>query len=181
MKFIKQALPDVYLIEPEPAKDHRGLLRRHFCKREFDPFYPIPDINQSNISENLKKKTLRGFHYQKSPHGESRLISCVKGGVYDIVVDLRPTSRTFCKWISTELTEDNRLSLFVPDGCANAFLTLENNSWMLYLHTGFYVPGFEGGVRYNDPYFNFKWPTKPEVISERDGNIPLFNPGDFSL
>lgn len=181
MKFIKQNLPDVYLIEPEPAKDHRGLLRRHYCEKEFQEFCPFPYIKQSNISENNMKFTLRGLHFQKKPHGESKIISCIKGSAYDIIVDLRADSPTYCKWISVELSEINRLSILVPDGCANAFLTLSDNTWMLYLHSGFYIPGFEGGIRYNDPHFNFEWPNEPKVISERDKNIPLFNEKDFSL
>lgn len=181
MKFLKQELSDVYLIEPEPARDHRGQLRRHFCEREFEPFFPFPEIKQSNISENLQTHTLRGFHFQKSPYGESKIISCVKGAVYDVVVDLRPDSPTYCRWISAEISEENRLSIIVPKGCANAFLTLKDNTWMLYLHSGFYKPGYEGGVRYNDPYFNFRWPAEPRVISEKDSQGPLFNPEDFRL
>jgi dTDP-4-dehydrorhamnose 3,5-epimerase len=105
----------------------------------------------------------------------------MKGAVYDVVVDLRTDAPTFCKWISVEITEENRLSILVPDGCANAFLTLSDNTWMLYLHSGFYAPGFEGGVRYNDPHFNFKWPVDPKVISDTDRQITPFNPKEFSL
>lgn len=180
MKFLEQALAGVYLIHPEPIEDHRGLLRRHFCQREFQDFHLFTDIKQTNISENKIKQTLRGFHYQHPPHGEAKLISCIKGSIYDIVVDLRPNSTTFCKWIQTELSEENRLSLLVPAGCANAYLTLEDNTWILYLHSNFYTPSSESGIRYNDPFFNFKWPAEPFVISEKDKFFPLFNPVDYS-
>src|SRR3990167_10636577 len=180
MKFIEQELNAVYLIQPEPVEDSRGLLRRHFCQREFREVHLFTDIKQTNISENKRKHTLRGFHCQHPPHGEAKLISCIKGSIYDIVVDLRPNSTTFCKWIQTELSEENRLSLLVPEGCANAYLTLEDNTRILYLHSNYYNPSSESGIRYNDPFFNFQWPVEPSVISEKDKSIPLFSPRDYS-
>lgn len=180
MKFLEQEINGVYLIQPEPVEDCRGLLRRHFCQREFREFNLFTDIKQTNISENRRKYTLRGFHYQLPPHGENKLISCIKGSIYDIVVDARPNSPTFCKWIQMELSEENRLSLLVPDGCANAYLTLENHTWILYFHSEFYFPSAELGIRYNDPIFNFKWPAEPSVISDKDKSIPLFNLKEYS-
>lgn len=176
MKFTEQKLSGVYIIEPDPYEDERGILRRHFCQREFRMNNMMTDIRQTNVSENRKKHTLRGFHFQLQPHGENKVISCIKGGIYDIVVDLRKESKTNLKWQSFELTEENRLSLYVPIGCANAYLTEQDNTWVLYYHSEFYTPGFESGIRYNDPYFKFKWPTEPKVISEKDLNRSDFDP-----
>ena len=176
MKFIEQNIEGIYLIEPEPYEDHRGMLRRNFCQDEFKNSGLMSDIKQSNVSENKKKDTLRGFHYQVSPFGENKLISCMKGGIYDVVVDLRKESVTYLQWQSFYITEENRLSLYVSIGCANAYLTLEDCTWILYYHSEFYVPGNELSVRYNDQLFKFEWPSEPKVISNKDLNIPDYTP-----
>ena len=172
MRFTEQQIEGVYLIEPEPYKDERGMLRRHFCQNEFTKYGLMTKIKQTNISENNKKHTLRGFHFQYPPYGENKVISCIKGCIYDIVVDLREESETYLQWQHFELTEENRLSIYVPIGCANAYITLSDNTWILYYHSEFYMPGDEGGIRYNDPFFKFYWPAEPEVISEKDLCIP---------
>jgi len=174
MKFFEQKVPKAYLIEPEPFVDKRGLLRRHFCQREFAEHGILTDIKQCNVSENKRRYTLRGFHYQCPPHSEGKMLSCFKGSIYDIVVDLRPESHTYLQWIAVELSDENRMSLYVPPGCANAYLTLEDNTWILYYHSEFYSPGAEGGICYNDPFFQFKWPADPVIISEKDRNYPAF-------
>ena len=175
MKFTEQKLSGVYIIEPEPYEDERGMLRRHFCQREFRDNNLMTDIRQTNVSENKKNHTVRGFHFQLPPHGEEKVISCIKGAIYDIVVDLRKESKTYLKWQSFELTEENRLGIYVPIGCANAYQTQKENTWVLYYHSEFYTPGVESGIRYNDPFFKFKWIAEPKVISEKDLNIPDFN------
>lgn len=175
MKFNEQDLKGVFVVEPEPFTDDRGMLRRHFCINEFKNHGLLTEIKQSNISENRNKHTLRGFHYQAKPYGENKLISCIKGGIYDIVVDLREDSPSFMKWQSFYLKEEDRLSLFVPIGCANAYLSLTDNTWVLYYHSEVYTPGFEKSIRYNDPAFNFEWPAEPKVISKKDLNIPDFD------
>jgi dTDP-4-dehydrorhamnose 3,5-epimerase len=176
MKFVEQSIPGVFCVRPEPFVDQRGLFRRHFCQREFSE-HGIPiDVRQCNISENNFRHTLRGFHYQKPPHLEGKFLSCIRGSIYDIVVDLRPDSSSYLRWLPFELTEENRLSLYVPPGCANAYLTLQDNTWILYCHSEFYTPGAEGGIRYNDPFFKFEWPAKPAVISDKDANYPFFVP-----
>ena len=175
MKFIEQNLRGVYLIEPEPHKDERGMLRRHFCRHEFRESGLMTDIKQCNVSENKGKHTLRGFHFQLPPHGENKVISCIKGGIHDIVVDLRKDSAGYLKWQSFALTEENRLSLYVPIGCANAYLTLQDNTWILYYHSAFFTPSSEGSIRYNDRAFKFDWPAEPSVISEKDLNVPDFD------
>lgn len=176
MIFHKQKLPGVFIIEPESCLDRRGLLRRHFCRREFARQGIKMQVKQCNISENKKRYTLRGFHYQLAPYGEDKVLSCIKGAIFDVVVDLRQNSDTYLKWVSFKLSEENRLSLFVPKGCANAYLTLKNNTWIFYYHSEFYTPGAESAIRYNDPRFKFKWPAPPVVISEKDRNYPDFNP-----
>ena len=174
MKFTNQKINGVYIIEPEPYEDERGMLRRHFCQSEFAKHDLLTDIKQTNISENKKKYTLRGFHYQYYPKGENKVISCVKGHIYDIVVDLRKKSKTYLKWQSFNISDENRISLYVPKGCANAFLTLEDNTRILYYHSEYYSSDSEGGIRFNDPLFKFSWPTEPKIISNKDFNIPDF-------
>ena len=168
MKFIEQNIEGVYIISPEPYEDKRGMLRRHFCKKEFKKNELFTEISQTNISENKSIHTLRGFHFQYPPYSEDKVISCIAGSIYDIVVDLRKESKTYLKWESFNLQVADRLSLYVPSGCANAYLTTTKNSWILYYHSEFYRPLGEGGIRYNDPLFKFNWPVKPKVISSKD-------------
>lgn len=176
MKFYKQKIKGVYLIEPEPFVDDRGVFRRHFDGKQFKENKITTKVIQANISENVFKHTLRGFHYQEFPYGEGKTLSCIKGAIYDIIVDLRPGSPTYMKWISFELDENNRLSIHIPPGCANAFLTLEKNSIIHYYCSKAYVPKAERGIRFDDPSFNFKWPHPPKVISDKDKNHPDFIP-----
>lgn len=176
MIFHKQKISGVFIIEPESYLDQRGLLRRHFCQQEFDKQGIKMNVKQCNISENKRRHTLRGFHYQLPPYGENKILSCIKGAIFDVVFDLREDSDSYLKWISFELTEENRLSLYLPKGCANAYLTLKDNTWIFYYHSEFYTPIAESGIRYNDPLLKVKWPVKPTVISEKDKNYPDFNP-----
>lgn len=174
MKFYEQKIKGVFLIEPEPFKDNRGALRRHFCQNEFKKNNLATDVCQTNISENTKAYTLRGFHYQKAPKEENKTLSCIRGAIYDIVVDIRPQSKTYLQWQSFELSAANGLGLYVPQGCANAWMTLHDDTWIFYYHSEFFSPGFESGIRYNDPFFNFTWPHKPSVISDKDSAYPDF-------
>lgn len=179
MIFHKQKLSGVFIIEPQPYSDERGLLRRHFCQREFDEQGIEIDVKQCNVSENKKKHTLRGFHYQLPPYGENKILSCIKGAIFDVIVDLREDSDSYLKWESFELTEENRFSLYVPKGCANAYLTLQDNTWIFYYHSEFYTPIAEAGIRYNDQLFKFIWPEEPKIISDKDLNLPDFAPNSF--
>ena len=174
MIFKKQKIEDVLIISPEPFTDNRGLLRRHYCQKEFSNAGVDFNILQCNVSENKLKYTLRGFHYQSAPFGENKVISSMNGSIFDVVIDLRKNSKTFLQWEAYKLTKENRLSLFVPKGCANAYLTLEDNTWIFYYHSEFYTPGAEVGIRYNDPYFNIQWPFEPVVISDKDRTYPNF-------
>lgn len=174
MKFIKQKISDVYLIESAPFEDERGVFRRHFCTKEFESAGIVTNVEQANVSENNYAYTLRGFHYQTSPHGEGKTLSCLKGSIFDIIVDLRPDSPTFKTWISFELSEKNRFSIHIPPGCANAFLTLEDNCLIQYYCSHAYTPQAEKGIRYNDPSFSFVWPHTPKIISGKDASHPDF-------
>jgi len=174
MKFIEQKLKGVFIIEAEPFFDDRGAFRRHFCQNEFAEHGLEPNLKQANISENKFAYTLRGFHYQVKPYQEAKTLSCLQGKIYDIVVDLRPDSLTFMQWISVELSGLNRKSLHIAPGCANAFLTLDDNTMLHYYHSELYTPGYERGIRYNDPAFGFEWPTDPRFMSEKDKNHPNF-------
>ena len=172
MKFHEQKLLGVYIIEPESITDDRGVFRRHFCDREFAERSIVTDVRQSNVSENRYAHTLRGFHYQISPYGEGKTLSCLKGSIYDIIVDVRPQSPTYMQWISIELNEENRYSIHIAPGCANAFLTMEDNCLIHYYCSQPYTPEAERGIQYNDPAFKFEWPTEPAVISEKDLSHP---------
>jgi len=173
MIFQKQKIKDLLLINPKPFTDKRGLFRRIYCLNELKLKKINFKIKQINISENNNIQTLRGFHYQKFPHSEDKIISCVKGEIHNIVIDMRKSSKTYMKWQSFLLSEKNRLGLLVPKGCANAYLTLKKKTWILYFHSEFYKPGFEKSIRYNDPKFNFDWPKKIKVISKKDDLIKL--------
>lgn len=129
---------------------------------------------QCSVSLNVKKGTLRGVHLQAAPYGEAKLVRCTSGAIYDVVLDLRPQSATFKKWIGVNLTATNRYMLYIPEGCAHGFLTLEDNTEVFYQMSEFYHPEAARGVRWNDPAFQIAWPERVEVISERDRNYPDF-------
>lgn len=174
MKFYEQKLKGVFVIEAEPFIDERGIFRRHFCRKEFAEHGINHVVMQSNLSHNFNAYTLRGFHYQLKPYQEAKTLTCVTGKIYDIIVDVRPDSPTFMQWVSVEVSGKNRRSLHIPPGCANAFLTLEDNTIVQYNHSELFTPGHENGIRYNDPSFGFKWPAEPKFISEKDQNHPDF-------
>ena len=175
MRFLELALPGVYLIEPECFSDSRGQFRRHFCADEFKAHGIVATVAQANISENPARGTLRGFHFQISPFEEAKTLSCLGGALFDIVVDLRPSSPRFMTWISVEFSTADRRSLHVPAGCANAWLTTEPNTTVHYYMSASYKPEAGRGLRYNDPAFGFRWPFAPVIISERDLNYPDFD------
>ncbi len=180
MKFTELPVAGAWLIEAEPFVDERGLFRRDFCRDEFTAHGLDPNVAQGNVSENPRRGTLRGIHFQHAPYRESKTLSCVTGRVYDIVVDLRPASPTFLKWTSLELSAKAGDSLYVPAGCGNAWLTLEDNTNVHYYMASMYEPGRDGGVRYDDPLFGFTWPMAPAVISAKDRFYPDFDPKTLS-
>lgn len=171
MKFTQQQLDGVFLIEAHSFKDERGLFRRHFCENEFKHFGVVFTAKQGNISENDNAYTLRGFHYQRIPSRESKIISCLKGSVYNVIIDLRKESPTFLKWQEFILSAEGRESLYIPVGCANAFLTMEDNTWIHYYMNDFFTTD-SLGFRYNDPAFTIPWPAVPKHMSSKDQNYP---------
>ena len=172
MKFTQLSIEDVWLIEPELIEDNRGVFRRSFCADEYKNNGLLPTVLQGNVSENPTLGTLRGFHFQTAPHQEAKTLTCLVGSIFDIVVDIRPSSKTFLKWLSVELSALNRNSLYLPPGCANAYLTTADQSVIHYYMSEVYAPASYRGFNYADPQFSFSWPFEPVVISEKDKNLP---------
>jgi len=169
MKFEKLEIQGAFFIHAEPFEDERGIFRRNFCEKEFAENGIVSSIAQANISENKYKHTLRGFHYQVLPHGEGKTMTILRGHIYDIIVDLRKESDTYLKWISFELNPEMRTSFHVPPGCANAFLTMEDDTIVHYYCSYPYTAEAERGIRYSDPLFKFRWPVnEPTHISDKD-------------
>ena len=180
MKFTETKLKGAYVIELEKHGDERGFFARAFCIKEYDEVGLRNEIVQINDSQSRYKGTLRGMHYQLAPKAEDKIVRCIKGSIYDVIIDMRKDSPTFCKWFGIELSAENKKSLFVPKGFAHGNISLEDNSELFYLVTEYYSPEQERGVRWNDPKFNIVWPIKPVEISEKDRNHPDFNP-DYHL
>ena len=175
MKFTEQEIKDLYYIELSSYKDQRGYLKRNICLKELEQnkiFFG--EIKQSNLSYNAKAKTLRGFHYQCKPYREKKIISCLNGSIHNIVIDLRKKSESFLKWKSFLISEKKENAILVPEGCANAFLTLEDNTSVLYFHSEYYNPSSSKSLNYNDKQFNFDWPYSPMVISDKDKFAPFY-------
>lgn len=179
MKFKELDVAGAWLIEPELVSDERGSFRRHFCSEEFAAHGIETRVMQGNVSENPHLHTLRGFHYQLAPHAEGKTISCFSGALYDIIVDLRPDSKSFLQWVAVTLDAKDRSSLYIPPGCANAYLTVAPDTVVHYYMSELYTPGSYRGFCYNDPSFDFEWPAKPLVISDRDRNLPHCNRADL--
>lgn len=174
MRFSETKLPGVYHIQIEPHADERGFFARSWCQREFAEHGLNPKLMQCSMSFNTKRWTLRGVHFQAAPNAEAKLIRCTKGAIYDVAVDLRASSPTYRQWTALTLTAENREMLYVPEGCAHGFLTLEENTEVFYQMSEFYAPEAARGFRWNDPTFGIVWPGKIEVISERDTTYPDF-------
>lgn len=181
MKFYKTPFRGLYFIELEPFRDERGLFARTYCKDEFKDIGHRKDFVQFNHSMTYYKGTIRGMHYQVPPYGEVKLIRCIRGGVYDVVIDIRKGSPTFLQYYGIELTEQNMLSLYIPEGFAHGFQTLEDNTQLIYHHTAIYVPGSEAAIRYDDPLVSIKWPLPVSVISEKDRNHKLLDSGFIGI
>ncbi|WP_194774703.1 dTDP-4-dehydrorhamnose 3,5-epimerase [Pararhodonellum marinum] len=174
MIFHKTKISDLFTIELDKKEDDRGFFARIFCEEIFANHNIDFKVVQSNMSFSKKKGTMRGLHYQKSPYEEAKLVKCIHGSIFDVVIDLRPESPTYLQWVGTELTEHNHKLLYIPPLCAHGFLTLAPNSKVTYMVSAPYAPNHEGAIRYNDPLFNINWPTEIESITERDQKIPDF-------
>lgn len=177
MIFRETALHGVYLIDLESRGDARGFFARLFCREEFLKRGLIADFPQINNSLSVERGTLRGMHYQVAPHGEDKVIRCIQGRLYDVVLDLRPDSPTFGHSFGAELSAENRSMMYVPKGCAHGFQTLDRETEAVYLVSHPYCPSSERIVRWNDPQFKIEWPIDPTVLSEKDANAPDFDAG----
>lgn len=173
MKIFNLRLPDAALIDAEPFCDSRGIFSRFFCSNELSTILGNRSIVNANFSRTLNKGSLRGMHFQCSPHEEMKFVRCIRGRVYDVIVDMRRDSSTFMQWHGEMLSEENMKMLVVPEGFAHGFQSLENNSELLYLTTAFYNSDSEAGVRHNDPILAIKWPLPIRDISEKDASHPL--------
>lgn len=174
MKLQKLEIQGAFIIDIEPYQDDRGFFSRIFCSDEFEKKGLIPKIAQINNSKSIFAKTLRGLHYQLPPFEETKLVRCIQGSLFDVVLDLRPHSPTFGSWCGEILTSENRRMMYVPRGCAHGFMSLVPDTEIIYFVSECYSKEHERGIRYNDPAFNIKWPHEPEIISERDKNHPDF-------
>ena len=176
MKFTPTAIAGVMVVDMEPIADERGLFARSFCAEEFAAQGLAAAFVQANIAFNPARGTLRGLHFQAAPEPEPKLVRCTRGAIFDVAVDLRPGSPSYCRWSGHELSAANRRALYVPEGCAHGLLTLEDDSEVSYLMGAAYDPGLARGVRWNDPAFAIAWPFAPAVISGRDAGFPDFSP-----
>ena len=181
MIFTETPLQGAYIIEIEPIEDERGFFARSFCRKEFEAHDLNPDLVQCNISLNKKKGTLRGMHYQTSPYEEAKVVRCTMGAIYDVIIDIRPDSPTFKQWHAVELTSprsswavDGYRMLFIPEGFAHGFQTLEDNTEVFYQMSEYYHPKAARGICWDDPMFQISWPLKNSIMSEKDQQYPLF-------
>ena len=176
MIFTATPLEGAFLIDLEKKGDARGFFARIFCEQEFARNGLVGHFCQVNNSLSAQKGTLRGLHYQLAPKSETKLVRCIRGSLYDVILDLRRGSPTIARSFGVELSAENRRMMYVPKGFAHGFLTMADNTEALYLVDEFYSQEHERGIRYDDPGFNLDWPWPPAVVSEKDKNHPNFNP-----
>ncbi len=174
MKFTETKLKGAFIIELEPFNDLRGSFARTFCANEFKEHGLNTHMVQSNLSVSHPKHTLRGMHFQVQGAEEAKLMRCQKGSILDTIIDIRKDSDTYCQYVQLELTDKNNTMLYVPEGFAHGFLTLEEDCEVFYQVSEFYQPGKESGIRWNDPLFGVVWPTNNPVISEKDAAHPNY-------
>lgn len=181
MRFTKCSIPGVWVIDPVFHEDHRGRFFRAWCEREFADhgigFTPL----QANMGFSLRKGTTRGMHLQVEPALEAKLVRCTRGSIFDVALDLRPESPARGQWFGVELNAENGRMLYLPEGCAHGYQTLEDSTEMHYMASQVYVPGAARGVRFDDPAFGISWPMTPTVVSEQDRNWPLTADGEVAL
>lgn len=173
MNFKKTPITGAYVVDIEPKGDERGFFARGFCHQEFEALGLNSKVVQANIGVSRQRGTLRGLHYQIAPYAETKLVRCTAGAVFDVIVDLRPASSSYRKWLGVELAADTRRMIYVPEGCAHGYLTLVDNTEIFYLVSQFYSAEAERGLRWNDPVFGIEWPIIQDlVISEKDRRWP---------
>jgi dTDP-4-dehydrorhamnose 3,5-epimerase len=169
-------LHGAYLIEPELLQDERGFFARVYCSEEFEQNGLNPRVAQCSTSFNRKRGTLRGMHYQIAPYAEVKLVRCTMGAIYDVIIDLRPKSPSYMKWIAVELSSTNRRSMYVPEGFAHGYQTLEDNTEVYYQISEAYHPDHARGVRWDDPSIGIKWPLADPILSDKDCSYPDIEP-----
>jgi dTDP-4-dehydrorhamnose 3,5-epimerase len=174
MLFEPTPLAGAFLVRLQRLEDERGSFARSWCREEFRTRGLNPNLSQCNISFNVRKGTLRGLHFQTAPHAEAKLVHCTRGSIYDVIIDLRPDSPTFTHWSATELTPDNDLMVYVPEGFAHGFQTLQDGSEVFYQMSTPYARDSATGVRWDDPAFKINWPLSNPILSDRDRAYPDF-------
>ena len=172
MKFLPTKLPGVWIVDLDKHEDERGFFARSWCRREFEEHGLNPNLVQCSVSFNHKKGTLRGMHYQIAPHEEAKLVRCTRGAIYDVAIDLRPTSAARKQWLAVELTADSGRALYIPEGFAHGFQTLADDTEVFYQMSEVFHPESAHGVCWNDPVLNIQWPVINPFLSERDNNFP---------
>lgn len=175
MIFHETPLAGAYVIEPERIEDHRGFFARIWCMKELRQRGLKTALAQSNVGFSHHRGTLRGLHFQAAPHAEVKIVRCARGSLFDVIVDLRPESPTHKRWFGVELSEENCKMLYVPEGCAQGYITLRDNTEMYYQTSEFYHPESASGVRHDDPEFSIVWPIEISVISQQDKQWPDYS------
>jgi dTDP-4-dehydrorhamnose 3,5-epimerase len=175
VRFDETPLAGAFLITAEPHLDERGSFGRFFCVEEYERHGLVPRIAQGSLSHNRARGTLRGLHYQAAPHLEAKTVRCLRGSIYDVIVDLRPGSATRGRWHAAELAAESGQALYAPPGFAHGFLTLESDTLVEYLISELYVAAGSRGVRYDDPLLAIHWPFPPQVVSDRDRHLPYLD------
>lgn len=181
MRFLETEIPGAFSIEVEERTDDRGFFARTFCQHEFAARGLTTAVAQCNIAFNHTTGTVRGMHYQAVPAAEAKLIRCVRGAIWAVVLDVRPDSPAFCRWAAVELTAENHRALYLPELCAAGYQTLADNSEVFYQMSAFYAPACERGVRHDDPAFGIRWPLPVSAISAKDAGWPAFTPGQEAV
>lgn len=181
MNFVPGQLSGSYVIEAERRHDERGYFARVWCEREYRAHGLDLKIAQCSVSYNEKKGTLRGMHYQSPPSAETKIVRCLRGALYDVIVDLRPHSKTFLQWMGVELTAENGRMLYIPKGVAHGFQTLVAGTEVAYQMSEFYASETSSGFRWNDPLIGLQWPSDERIISERDRGYPNLDPKWFEV
>lgn len=174
MQFRETSLPGAYIVEPDRRVDERGFFARTWCADVYRANGLNPCVAQSSVSLNTRRGTLRGLHYQAAPQEEAKLVRCARGSIFDVIVDLRADSPTYTRWYAVTLTAENGRMLYVPEGCAHGFQTLDDDTEVCYQISVAHAPGLARGIRWDDPTFRIPWPIESPILSDRDRAQPLF-------
>ena len=174
MRFVPTPIPGVHVVELERHEDERGFFARAWSGEELAAAGLNGALAQCSLSRNVAVGTLRGMHFQREPHAEAKLVRCIRGAIYDVIVDLRKTSPSYCRWAAFELTGENRLALYVPPGIAHGFQTLADDTELYYQMSEHYAAPSSDGVRWDDPAFGIRWPIPDPLLSEKDRSYPDF-------